>query len=70
MCLPWTAICLPCSLTTVTFSISGSSFASNRFTDLTARLTNTAIETIAIAMMINDRAITTITQNMGSWVLN
>ena len=27
-------------------------------------------ETIAIAMMMNDKAITTITQNMGSLVLN
>jgi hypothetical protein len=51
----------------VTRSINGSSFCSRRFTDFTALLTNTAIATIAIAMMMNDREITTITQKSGSF---
>ena len=52
----------------MTRSISGSSFCSSRFTDFTARLTNTAIATIATAMTMNDSAITTMTQNIGSLV--
>jgi len=36
---------------------------------LTARLTKTAIATMAIAITINDRATTTMTQNIGSLVL-
>src|SRR5712691_6184948 len=66
ICLPCTAICLPCSLTTASRSTRGSSFSSSRYTDLTARLTNTAMKIIDTAITKNDRATTTITQNIGS----
>ena len=50
---------------TVTFSTSGSSLSSIRPTDLTARLTKTAIDTIAMAITINDDAMTTMIQNIA-----
>src|SRR5689334_8013679 len=48
--------------------MSGSIFCSIRLTDLIARLTNTAIATMATAMITNEAAIITITQNIGSLV--
>jgi hypothetical protein len=51
---------------TVTFSMSGSSFPSKRPTDLTARFTKMAIDTIAMAITINEDAMTTMIQNIGS----
>ena len=47
----------------------GLELRSSRLTDLTARLTNTAIETIARAITRKDNEITTIIQNIGSLVL-
>src|ERR1700681_3635568 len=60
---------VPCSLSAVARVIKGARRSSSRLTDLTARLTNTAIAIIAPAIIRNDKAMIAVmitSQNNGS----
>src|SRR4030081_62613 len=62
---------VPCSLSAVARVIKGPSRSSSLLTDLTARLTNTAIAIIATAIIRKDKAmiaVMTTSQNNGSCV--